>query len=146
MNIPPVLRSHKTSVVIAMAAIIANDMNQDWIGTEHLTLAILQDHETVTLLKALISIDTLDLQRQIREDVEKQGHDHNPPNLTRITPRSKKAIACAGKIARDEFGLDHIEPWHLFLGILCEGDGLAARIVLKNGMTYRQALARFPKS
>lgn len=140
------MRSHEASTIIAMAGIIAGGLHNNFIGTEHLMLSLCQDHETARVLKGYLNLDTEEVQRLILERIEKpdtQRRDHSP---MRLTPRSKKVLWFGQKITRDEFGLDHIQPRHVFLEILREGEGLAATVLKKCGMHYKSAILKFPMS
>jgi ATP-dependent Clp protease ATP-binding subunit ClpC len=144
MNIPNVVRSHATSTVISFAGLLASEMHSDVICTEHLMLSLCQDHDTVIVLNKLVGLDNVKIWKTIIKEVGEVVPRKSYGQM-RLTPRSQKVIGLAGRIAKHEFGLDHIEPWHLFLGILYEGDGLAAQVLKKLKINYKETLAKFPK-
>jgi len=116
--------------VLALARKEADRFNHDCVGTEHLLLGLIKLGQgvAVNVLQKL----GLDLET-VRMEVEK--HVPSGPNQKMIgnipyTPRVKKVLALAGKEAK---ALNHtyIGTEHILLGLLREGDGVAAH-VLKN--------------
>ena len=116
--------------VLALARREADRMNHNFVGTEHLLLGLIKLGQGVgvTVLRKL----GLDLET-VRKEVEKQvgkGPDHEMIGNNPYTPRVKKVLALAVREAKN---LNHtyIGTEHILLGLLREGDGVAAR-VLKN--------------
>src|ERR1700677_4267872 len=116
--------------VLALARKEADRFNHNFVGTEHLLLGLIKLGQGVAvnvLQKLGLDLDT------VRMEVEKQvgsGHDHKRIRNLPYTPRVKKVLALAAKEAK---ALNHfyVGTGHILLGILREGDGVAAR-VLKN--------------
>jgi ATP-dependent Clp protease ATP-binding subunit ClpA len=116
--------------VLALARKEADRLSHNFVGTEHLLLGLiaLRNGTAVTVLEKL----GLDLET-VRTEVEKQvgtGPDQKMIGNIPYTPRVKKVLALA---AREAKALNHtyIGTEHILLGLLREGDGVAAR-VLKN--------------
>src|SRR5436190_8298205 len=116
--------------VLALARKEADRFNHNFVGTEHLLLGLIKLGQgvAVNVLQKL----GLDLET-VRMEVEKQvgtGHDQKMIGNIPYTPRVKKVLALAGKEAK---ALNHtyVGTEHILLGLLREGDGVAAR-VLKN--------------
>src|SRR6266478_1827339 len=116
--------------VLALARREADRFYHNFVGTEHLLLGLiaLGQGTAVTVLRKL----GLDLE-SVRIEVEKQvGTGPKQKSSSRIpyTPRVRKVLALAAKEAR---ALNHtyVGTEHILLGLLGEGDGVAAR-VLKN--------------
>src|SRR2546426_3140920 len=116
--------------VLALARKEADRFNHNFVGTEHLLLGLIKLGQgvAVNVLQKL----GLDLET-VRMEVEKQvGTGPDPKMIGNIpyTPRVKKVLALAGKEAK---ALNHtyVGTEHILLGLLREGDGVAAR-VLKN--------------
>src|SRR5580693_5479916 len=116
--------------VIALARKEADRFNHNFVGTEHLLLGLIKLGQgvAVNVLQKL----GLDLET-VRMEVEKQvgtGPDQKMIGNIPYTPRVKKVLALAAKEAR---ALNHtyVGTEHILLGLLREGDGVAAR-VLKN--------------
>ncbi len=117
--------------VLALARKEANRFNHHFVGTEHLLLGLIKLGQGVAvnvLMRMGVDLKTA------RAEVEKQvgtGPDQKPiSNLNPSTPRVKKVLALAAKEAK---ALNHayVGTEHILLGLLREGDGVAAR-VLKN--------------
>src|ERR1700722_17520977 len=116
--------------VLALARKEADRFNHNFVGTEHLLLGLIKLGQGVAvnvLQKLGLDLDT------VRMEVEKQvgtGPDQKMIGNIPYTPRVKKVLALAAKEAKT---LNHtyVGTEHILLGLLREGDGVAAR-VLKN--------------
>lgn len=116
--------------VLALARKEADRFNHNFVGTEHLLLGLIKLGQgvAVNVLQKL----GLDLET-VRMEVEKQvgtGTDQKMIGNIPYTPRVKKVLALAAKEAK---ALNHtyVGTEHILLGLLREGEGVAAR-VLKN--------------
>ncbi|MBM3824000.1 MAG: ATP-dependent Clp protease ATP-binding subunit [Verrucomicrobia bacterium] len=116
--------------VLALARKEADRFNHNFVGTEHLLLGLIKlgHGVAVNVLQKL----GLDLET-VRMEVEKQvgtGPDQKMIGNIPYTPRVKKVLSLASKEAK---ALSHtyVGTEHILLGLLREGDGVAAR-VLKN--------------
>jgi ATP-dependent Clp protease ATP-binding subunit ClpA len=128
--------------VLVLARKEATRFNHSFVGTEHILLGIVALGQG-TAVKVLhhfgITLEPL------RAEIEKQvGTGPDPVVLGNIpyTPRVKAVLAIASKEASD---LHHtyIGTEHLLLGLLCEGDGVAARVLANLGLDVertRQAI------
>jgi len=108
----------------------AERFNHNYVGTEHLLLGLIKLGQGVAV--NVIQKMGLDLET-VRLEVEKQvgtGPEVKQAGSIPFTPRVKKVLALANKEAR---ALNHsyVGTEHILLGLLREGDGVAAR-VLKN--------------
>ena len=116
--------------VLALARKEADRFNHNFVGTEHLLLGLIKLGQGVAvnvLQKMGLDLDT------VRMEVEKQvgtGPDQKMIGSIPYTPRVKKVLSLANKEAK---ALNHtyVGTEHILLGLLREGDGVAAR-VLKN--------------
>ena len=116
--------------VLALARKEADRFNHNFVGTEHLLLGLLKLGQGVAV--NVLQKMGLDLET-VRMEVEKQvgtGPDQKMIGNIPYTPRVKKVLALA---AREAKALNHtyVGTEHILLGLLREGDGVAAR-VLKN--------------
>jgi len=120
--------------VIVLAKEEARRFNHDYIGTEHLLLGLIREGEGVAaavLQKLGLSLES------IRLEVEKLVQ---PGPTTQIqgdvpfTPRSKKALELAAEEAR-ALGHNYIGTEHLLLGLIREGEGVAAAVLQKLGLS-----------
>ncbi|MHB9009871.1 MAG: Clp protease N-terminal domain-containing protein, partial [Limisphaerales bacterium] len=116
--------------VLALARKEADRFNHNFVGTEHLLLGLIKLGQgvAVNVLQKL----GLDLET-VRMEVEKQvgtGPDQKMAGNIPYTPRVKKVLQLASKEAK---ALNHtyVGTEHILLGLLREGDGVAAQ-VLKN--------------
>src|SRR5205814_6760477 len=116
--------------VLALARKEADRFNHNFVGTEHLLLGLIKLGQGVAvnvLQKLGLDLDT------VRMEVEKQvgtGPDQKIIGNIPYTPRVKKVLALAAKEAR-LLNHEYVGTEHILLGLLREGDGVAAR-VLKN--------------
>src|ERR1700712_3602377 len=116
--------------VLALARKEADRFNHNYVGTEHLLLGLIKLGQGVAV--NVLQKMGLDLET-VRMEVEKQvgtGPDQKMIGNIPYTPRVKKVLALAAKEAKN---LNHtyVGTEHILLGLLREGDGVAAR-VLKN--------------
>jgi ATP-dependent Clp protease ATP-binding subunit ClpC len=116
--------------VLALARKEADRFNHNYVGTEHLLLGLIKLGQGVAV--NVLQKMNLDLET-VRLEVEKQvgnGPESKMVGNIPYTPRVKKVLALAGKEAK---ALNHsyVGTEHILLGLLREGDGVAAR-VLKN--------------
>jgi ATP-dependent Clp protease ATP-binding subunit ClpC len=116
--------------VLALARKEADRFNHNFVGTEHLLLGLIKLGQGVAV--NVLQKMGLDLET-VRLEVEKQvgtGPDQKQVGNIPYTPRVKKVLSLAAKEAKT---LNHtyVGTEHILLGLLREGDGVAAR-VLKN--------------
>ena len=114
--------------VLALARKEADRLNHNFLGTEHLLLGLIKLGQGVAV--NVLQKMGLDLET-VRMEVEKQvgtGPDQKMIGNIPYTPRVKKVIALAQKEARN---LNHtyVGTEHLLLGLLREGDGVAAKVL-----------------
>jgi len=124
--------------VMALARKEADRFNHNYVGTEHLLLGLIKLGQGVAvnvLQKMGLDLETL------RLEVEKQvgtGGDQKLIGNIPLTPRVKKVLQLASKEAR---ALNHtyVGTEHLLLGLLREGDGVAARVIKNLDVDIEQA-------
>ncbi|MBI1177425.1 AAA domain-containing protein [bacterium] len=114
--------------VLALARKEADRFNHNFVGTEHLLLGLLKLGQGVAV--NVLQKMGLDLET-VRLEVEKQvesGPDAKQLGNIPYTPRVKKVLALAAKEAKN---LNHtyVGTEHILLGLLREGDGVAARVL-----------------
>src|SRR3982075_2684021 len=114
--------------VLALARKEADRFNHNYVGTEHLLLGLIKLGQGVAvnvLQKMGMDLET------VRMEVEKQvgsGPETKMVGNIPYTPRVKKVLALAGKEAK---ALNHsyVGTEHIWLGLLREGEGVAARVL-----------------
>src|SRR5450432_4832638 len=114
--------------VLALARKEADRFNHNYVGTEHLLLGLIKLGQGVAV--NVLQKMGLDLET-VRMEVEKQvgsGPETKMVGNIPYTPRVKKVLALAGKEAR---ALNHsyVGTEHILLGLLREGEGVAARVL-----------------
>jgi ATP-dependent Clp protease ATP-binding subunit ClpA len=117
--------------VVVFAQEEARDLNHNYIGTEHLLLGLMRDADSVAA-RALRELDIG--QDAVREQVtEIIGRGKRPPSgHIPFTPRAKKVLELS---LRDALQLNHnyIGTEHILLGLVGEGEGVAAQVLVKLG-------------
>jgi ATP-dependent Clp protease ATP-binding subunit ClpC len=114
--------------VLALARKEADRFNHNFLGTEHLLLGLIKLGQGVAV--NVLQKMGLDLET-VRMEVEKQvgtGPDQKMIGNIPYTPRVKKVLALASKEAKN---LNHtyVGTEHILLGLLREGDGVAAKVL-----------------
>ena len=113
--------------VVVLAQDEARMLNHDYIGTEHLLLGLIGEGEGVAA-RALESLGiSLDALRQQVEQVIGRGQQA-PSGHIPFTPRAKKVMELALREAND-LGHSYIGTEHILLGLIREGDGVAAGVL-----------------
>ncbi len=118
--------------VVVRAQEEARRLNHNYLGTEHLLLALLRDRHGA----AARALRELGLSAQaVRSDVKRIiGLGSEPPaGRIPLTPRAKKTLELARRAA--DSGNSPIWTEHLLLGLLDEGEGVAAQILSDHGVT-----------
>jgi ATP-dependent Clp protease ATP-binding subunit ClpC len=117
--------------VVVLAQEEARMLNHSYIGTEHILLALLDEGDGVGA-KALELLGIgLDAVRQQVEEIIGQGQ-HTPSGHIPFTPRAKKVLELSLREAL-QLGHDYIGTEHILLGLIREGDGVAAQVLVKLG-------------
>ena len=114
--------------VLALARKEADRFNHNFVGTEHLLLGLIKLGQGVAV--NVLQKMGLDLET-VRQEVEKlsaAGPDQKQVGNIPYTPRVKKVLALASKEAK---ALNHtyVGTEHILLGLLREGDGVAAKVL-----------------
>ncbi len=117
--------------VIVLAQDEARMLNHNYIGTEHLLLGLIHEGEGVAA-KALESLGiTLEPVRDQVEEIIGQGQQA-PTGHIPFTPRAKKVLEYS---MREALQINHpyIGTEHILLGLIREGEGVAAQVLIKLG-------------
>jgi len=113
--------------VLVLAQEEARDLNHAFIGTEHILLGLIKEGEGV----AAKALDALDISYEtVREKVEEAiGSNANPsPGSPPFTPRAKKVLELSLREAL-QLGHSYIGTEHMLLGLVREGEGVAAQVL-----------------
>ena len=114
--------------VLALARKEADRFNHNFVGTEHLLLGLIKLGQGVAvnvLQKMGLDLDTV--RQEVEKEVRGGGEAKSGGNIP-YTPRVKKVLALAAKEAK---ALNHtyVGTEHILLGLLREGDGVAAKVL-----------------
>ena len=109
----------------------ARMLNHNYIGTEHILLGLIHEGEGVAA-KALESLGiSLEAVRQQVEEIIGQGQQA-PSGHIPFTPRAKKVLELTSREA-SQLGHHYIGTEHILLGLIREGEGVAAQVLVKLG-------------
>ena len=121
--------------VVVLAQDEARALKHNYIGTEHILLGLLREEEGL----AARVLESLDITvEEVRAQVARivgQGDEVTTGQIP-FTPRAKKVLELALREART-LGRGEIGPEHVVLGILRDGEGVAAQILAARGVTYQ---------
>jgi GNAT superfamily N-acetyltransferase len=117
--------------VVVLAQEEARMLNHNYIGTEHILLGLVHEGEGVAA-KALESLGiSLDAVRQQVEEIIGPGQQMLSGHIP-FTPRAKKVLELSRREA-SQLGHDYIGTEHILLGLIREGDGVAAQVLVTLG-------------
>ncbi|MEJ5913905.1 ATP-dependent Clp protease ATP-binding subunit [Pseudokineococcus sp. 1T1Z-3] len=117
--------------VVVLAQEEARMLNHNYIGTEHILLGLIHEGEGVAA-KALESLGiSLDSVREQVQEIIGQGQQA-PSGHIPFTPRAKKVLELSLREAL-QLGHNYIGTEHILLGLIREGEGVAAQVLVKLG-------------
>jgi ATP-dependent Clp protease ATP-binding subunit ClpC len=117
--------------VVVLAQEEARMLNHDYIGTEHILLGLIGEGEGVAA-KALESLGiSLEAVRQQVEKIIGRGQQAPSAHIP-FTPRAKKVMELASREAQ-HLGHNYTGTEHILLGLIREGEGVAAQVLVKLG-------------
>jgi ATP-dependent Clp protease ATP-binding subunit ClpC len=117
--------------VVVLAQEEARMLNHNYIGTEHILLGLIHEGEGVAA-KALESLGiSLEAVRSQVEEIIGQGQSA-PTGHIPFTPRAKKVLELSLREAL-QLGHNYIGTEHILLGLIREGEGVAAQVLQKLG-------------
>lgn len=122
--------------VVVLAQDEARGLKHNYIGTEHLLLGLISEGEGVAAKAlAMMDINDGDVRASVIEIIgegEKTVEGHIP-----FTPRAKRVFELSLREAL-QLGHNYIGTEHLLLGLLKEGEGVAAQVLTKRGADLSQ--------
>ena len=117
--------------VAVLAQEEARMLRHDYIGTEHILLGLIREGEGVAA-RALESLGiSLEAVRQQVGGITGQG-EQAPSGHIPFTPRAKNVLELSLREAL-QFGHNYIGTEHILLGLIREGEGVAAQVLVKLG-------------
>ena len=115
----------------------ARRLNHNYIGTEHILLGLIREGEGVAA-RALESLGiSLEAVRQQVEKIIGRGQQA-PSGHIPFTPRAKKVLELSLRESL-QLGHNYIGSEHILLGLLREGDGVAAQVLVRLGADLNRA-------
>jgi len=131
--------SERARRVLTLAQEEAQYLNHSYIGTEHILLGLVREEEGVAA-KVLTNLGVgLNKVRSAVEFIIGRGERPSSGQIG-LTPRAKRVIELAIDEAR-HLSHNYIGTEHLLLGLLSEGEGVAARVLDSFGITLERARA-----
>jgi ATP-dependent Clp protease ATP-binding subunit ClpC len=117
--------------VVVLAQEEARMLNHDYVGTEHVLLGLIREGEGVAA-KALQALGiSLQAVRQQVEEIIGRGQQARSGPIP-FTPRAKKVLELSLREAL-QLGHDYIGTEHILLGLIGEGEGVAAQVLVNLG-------------
>jgi len=123
--------SEHSEALLQEAAKHAADFGRSEVDTEHLLLA-LADSDVIKTILSQFKIKVDDLKRQI--EAEAKRGDKPFEGEIGVSPRVKDALSRAF-VASNELGHSYVGPEHFLIGLAEEGEGLAANLLRRYGLT-----------
>lgn len=128
--------TERAQKVLALAQEEAVRLGHNNIGTEHILLGLIREGEGIAA-KALVALG-LSLEK-IQDEVESLiGRGQEQPSSIAYTPRAKKVIELSMDEAR-KLGHTYVGTEHILLGLIREGEGVAARVLNNLGVSLNKA-------
>ena len=117
----------RATQALALSRREADRFNHNFVGTEHLLLGLIAlDQGCAVTVLGKMGLNLESVRKEIEQQVGK-GPDQNMIGDTPYTPRVKKVLALADK-ERSALNHSYLGTEHILLGLLREGDGVAAHI------------------
>jgi ATP-dependent Clp protease ATP-binding subunit ClpC len=132
--------SDRARQVVVLAQEEARMLNHNYIGTEHVLLGLIHESDDVAA-RSLESLGiSLDAVRQQVEEIIGRGQQA-PSGHIPFTPRAKKVLELSLREAL-QLGHGYIGTEHILLGLLREGDGVAAQVLVTLGADLNRVLGQ----
>ncbi len=124
--------------VVVLAQDEARMLNHNYIGTEHILLGLIHEGHGLAA-KALESLGiSLAVVRQQVEEIIGRGQQEPPSGHIPFTPRAKKVLELSLREAL-QLGHTYIGTEHILLGLIREGEGVAAQVLVGVGVDLNRA-------
>lgn len=128
--------TERAQKVLMFAREEAKKVNYPHIGTEHLLLGLIREGESAAAkVLSTLGIDADKVTEAVSQMVEMSNE--TPPAEPALTARAKKVLELSMDEAR-RMGNNYVGPEHLLLGLIREGEGVAASILSATGADYRR--------
>ncbi|GGH85478.1 ATP-dependent Clp protease ATP-binding subunit ClpC [Pullulanibacillus pueri] len=128
--------TERAQKVLALAQEEAMRLGHNNVGTEHILLGLVREGEGIAAkaLKAL-NLNPEKIQKEVEALIGKGSDTQQPPHYT---PRAKRVIELSMDEAR-KIGHSYVGTEHILLGLIREGEGVAARVLNNLGVSLNKA-------
>jgi ATP-dependent Clp protease ATP-binding subunit ClpA len=120
--------------VVVLAQEEARLLNHNYVGTEHILLGLAREREGVAAKALEVLGIRLEVLRSQVEEMIGQGQ-RAPTGHIPFTPRAKKVLELSLREAK-QLGHNYIGTEHILLGLSREGEGVAAKVLVKLGADF----------
>ena len=128
--------TERAQKVLALAQEEASRLGHSGVGTEHILLGLVREGEGIAA-KSLVSLGLSS--DKVQKEVEKIiGRGPGQTSGMAYTPRAKKVIELSIDEAR-KLGHNYVGTEHILLGLIREGEGVAARVLANLGVSLNKA-------
>lgn len=121
--------SERARKVVIYAREEAAKMNYDFIGTEHILLGLLREGASIgVIVLRRMNIDITAVREELNKYLVTEEYKPNSEHDIQLTPRAKRVLELAVDEAT-KMGHNFVGTEHILLGLLREGEGIAARVL-----------------
>ncbi len=124
--------SDQAQKILQLASEEARRLGHDHVRTEHLLLALIKEEGLALKVMQKLGADPVNLFSDIESLI---GRGEGSPDKIVLSPRAKKVLELAYNAAR-ELGFNYVGPEHILLGIIREGESIAAQALHKRKITF----------
>lgn len=124
--------SDSANHILQLATEEATRLGHDHVRTEHLLLALIKAEGIAAKVLQSLEVDLVNLFSDLESLI---GHGEGSPKKMVLSPRAKKTLELAYQAARD-LGFNYVGEEHLLLGIIREGESIAAQALHKRKINF----------
>lgn len=124
--------SDEAQKLLQLASEEAKRLGHDHVRTEHLLLALIKEEGLTSKVLQKLGADPVNLFSDIESLI---GRGEGSPEKIVLSPRAKRVLELAYNAAR-ELGFNYVGPEHILLGIIREGESVAAQALHKRKITF----------
>jgi ATP-dependent Clp protease ATP-binding subunit ClpC len=124
--------SDSANKILQLATEEANRLGHDHVRTEHLLLGLIKAEGNAYRVLQTLGVDLVNLFSDLESLI---GRGEGSPKKMTLSPRAKKALELAYQAAR-ELGFNYVGEEHILLGIIREGESIAAQALHKRKINF----------
>lgn len=124
--------SDEAQRILQLASEEAKRLGHDHVRTEHLLLGLIKQEGLASKVLQNIKVDIVNLFSDVEALI---GRGEGSPDKIILSPRAKRVLELAYNAAR-ELGFNYVGPEHILLGIIREGESIAAQALHKRKITF----------